>query len=123
MSGARVYIIWSNPLFHESVRLLMSKSDVEIVGDSSDHDAARSQVAALEPDVVVIEQTDGEELNSEETISILRAGPRVIRLGLSDNEISLYQREHRTAARADDLVSLITGRPPRGNSEAESHDE
>lgn len=110
MPGSRVFVIWTHPLFHDSVRLLLGKSEVEIVGATSDHAAAQSQIAALIPDVVIIEQTDGEEQASVETISILRAGPRVIRLGLADNEISLYQRERRTAARAEDLFSLVTGR-------------
>jgi DNA-binding NarL/FixJ family response regulator len=109
MPGKRVFVIWTHPLFHDSVRLLLSKSEVEIVGATSDHAAAQNQIAALAPDVVIVEQTDGEEQSSVETISILRAGPQVIRLGLADNEISLYQRERRTAAKADDLVSLITG--------------
>jgi DNA-binding NarL/FixJ family response regulator len=109
MPRSRVYVIWTHPLFHDSVRLLLSRSDVEIIGATSDHEAAQKQIATLAPDVVIVEQTDGEEQASAETISILKAGPRVIRLGMADNEISLYQRERRTAAKAEDLVSLITG--------------
>lgn len=109
MPGRRVFVIWTHPLFHDSVRLLLGQSQVEIVGATSDHDAARSQIAALTPDVVIVEQTDEGEQSSVETMSILRAGPRVIQLNLSDNQISLYRREQRTAAEAEDLVRLITG--------------
>ncbi len=108
MPGRRVFVIWTHPLFHESVRLLLAQSQVEIVGATSDHATAQSEIAALGPDVVIVEQTDGEEQASVETMSILRAGPRVIQLSLADNEISLYQRQQRTAAQADDLVRLIT---------------
>lgn len=111
MSGRRVFVIWTHPLFHDSVRLLLKQARVEIVGSTSDHAAAQAQIASLAPDVVIVEQIDAEEQDSLETISILRAGPRVIRLGMADNQISLYQREMRTAATVDDLVSLITGQP------------
>lgn len=114
MPGRRVFVIWTHPLFHESVRLLLAQSRVEIVGATSDHAAAQSQIAALGPDVVIVEQANGEAQASVETMSILRAGPRVIQLSLADNEISLYQREQRTAARAEDLVRLITGTGQQG---------
>ena len=109
MQIKRVFVIWAHPLFLESVRLLLKQAQVELVGSTSDHDAARTQIEAQAPDVVIIEQTDGEKQASLETISILQAGPRVVRLSMDNNEISLYSREHRTVMQADDLANLIVG--------------
>ncbi len=111
MPVRRVFVIWTHPLFLESVRLLLSKAQVELVGVTSDHSQAQDQIAALAPEVVIVEHTDGEEQASLETIAILRAGARVIRLGMADNEISLYSRERCTAVEADDLAKLIVGDP------------
>lgn len=109
MQKKRVFVIWSHPLFLESIRLLLEQSEVELVGSTSDHEAARTQIETQTPDVVIIEQTDGEEAASLETISILRSGARVVRLSMDNNEISLYSREHTTAVQASDLAGLIFG--------------
>lgn len=117
MQTRRVYVIWAHPLFLESVRLLLKQAQVEIVGATSDHEDAQAQIETLTPDVVIIEQADGEMQSSLETISILRAGARVVRLSMDDNEISLYSRERRTAMQADDLANLIVGNvTPEGST-------
>ena len=109
MQTRRVFVIWAHPLFLESVRLLLKQAQVELVGATSDHEDAHDRIEALAPDVVIIEQTDGEKQASLETMSILQSGARVVRLSMDDNEISLYSREHRTAVEADDLAKLIIG--------------
>ncbi len=109
MQTRRVFVIWTHPLFLESIRLLLEQSQIELVGSTSDHEAAHAQIEAQTPDIVIIEQTDGEEQASIETVSILRSGAKVIRLSMDDNEISLYSREHRTAMQSGDLVNLIVG--------------
>jgi AmiR/NasT family two-component response regulator len=107
MAALRVFVVWTHPLFHESVRLLLRHPEVDLVGATSDHNASYSQIVALKPDVVIIEKTEAEEQAETETISILRRGPRVVRLSLADNELSIYQRQHRTVAKAEDLVRVI----------------
>jgi DNA-binding NarL/FixJ family response regulator len=117
MQSSRVFVIWAHPLFLESVRLLLEQAHVELVGATSDHDDARAEIETLAPDVVIIEQTDGEKQASIETISILQSGARVVRLSMDDNEISLYSREHRTVMQADDLANLIVGKTaPEGSA-------
>ncbi len=109
MKARRVFVIWTHPLFLESVRLLLKQAQVELVGATSDHEDAHDRIEALAPEVVIIEQTDGEKQASLETISILQSGASVVRLSMDDNEISHYSREHRTAVEADDLAKLIIG--------------
>ena len=55
----RVFVIWMNPLFHESVRLLLSHPDVEWVGATSDHAAAHEQIMKLRADTILIEEGEG----------------------------------------------------------------
>lgn len=116
MTQRRAYVIWTHPLFHEAVRLLLGQSRVALVGASSDHATARTQIAALKPDVVIVEQANDELQAVEETVAFLHAGSRVIRLSLADNELVVYKRERRTVGTVEDLVSLIESAPDRDDA-------
>ena len=107
MPRQRVFVIWTHPLFHDAVRLLLRHPKVEICGDSSDHASAQTAIAMIKPDVVVIETPEGEEQAGAETISILQEGPKVVRLNLSDNELSIYLRQQQTVSDAEELLRLI----------------
>jgi AmiR/NasT family two-component response regulator len=110
MEPARVFVIWTHPLFHETVRRLLSEWNVSVVGATSDHRKADALIAELEPNVVILEESiEQDGTDEQETMSILSAGPNVIRLSLSDNEMLLYRREHRTLGKIEDLVHILTG--------------
>jgi DNA-binding NarL/FixJ family response regulator len=108
-TARRVFVIWVHPIFHDSVRVLLQRPDVDWVGATNDHAAAPAQIAALRPDTVLIEEDEGGDASAE-ALSILAssvADVRVIRLSMADNELNIYHREHRTVAKADDLFRLI----------------
>jgi AmiR/NasT family two-component response regulator len=107
MSGSDVYVIWSNPLFQEMIRLLLSGSSLDVVGSSSDHTLAKNEIERLSPDIVIIETTEANTSSSEETITFLQSGSRVIRLNLADNDLSIYRRERRTVRNIDDLLGVL----------------
>lgn len=109
MSERSVFVIWTNPLFHEAVRLILKDPRIRLVGSSSDTAEAKSLIATLNPEIVIIEETG--EQDSVEIMTILQAGLVVIRLGLADNELNIYRRQHQTAATADDLVHMIVDSP------------
>jgi len=111
MATRRVFVIWTHPLFRETVSLLLRHPLVELVGTTNDHSAARSQIIKAQPDVVIIEQNNDDEHAGEETLAILQHGPKVVRLSLADNELSIYLRELRTVEKVADLVWLIIGDP------------
>lgn len=102
-----VYIIWNNPLFHEAIRLLLHHPDIKITGATTDHDDAQSQIARLQPDIVILETTSEGEGSNGETFSILRTGPKVVRMGLADNALSLYQRREKIIDHPDELLTFI----------------
>ena len=109
MALHRVFVIWSHPLFHESVRLLLRHPDIEWVGATSDHAAAHDQIVRYNADTIVIETEESTDAPAE-TLDILEASSadmRVIRLGLIDNQLTMYHRERRTVGQAEDLLKLI----------------
>ncbi len=108
MTTARVFVIWTHPLFHESVRLLLNHPGVEWVGATADHAAAREQIAKLRPDTILVEE--GESGVPPEALEILEACSwkvRVVGLGMDDNQLIVYRREQRAVAHAEDLLHLI----------------
>jgi DNA-binding NarL/FixJ family response regulator len=105
----RVYVLWEHPLFFDSVRLLLRNPGVELVGATSDHEIFQAQARSLKPDVVIIEKTGEEEIDSMEAMTVLRGGSKVICLSLDDNELNVYRHQHRTATNVEDLLGLILG--------------
>lgn len=107
MAKHTVFIIWSNPLFHETIRLLLRHPDIKITGATTDHDEAQTQIANLHPDIVILETSSGGEGLNSETFSILRTGPKVVCLGLADNALILYQRSEKIIDHPDELLNFI----------------
>lgn len=108
MSIQRIFIIWSNPLFRESVRLLLKHQDIEIIGAAADFADAQDEILRLQPDTLIIEDIGGG--THAEALAILESShcvKRIIGFSLDDNKLSVYRREERTVVRAEDLLSLV----------------
>ena len=108
MSSRSVYVIWTHPLFHESVRLLLNHSDIEFVGANSDYAAAQSEILRVRPDTILMEEFGDEHHN--QVMQILEACPwevLVILISLSDNQLNVYHHEQRMVGRAEDLLHLV----------------
>ena len=106
MAKKRVFVIWTHPLFYESIRLLLN-NEVDLVGSTDDHAKGDREIAELKPELVIIETPEGLEDLGAETFSILQKGPRVIHLSLENNELSLYLRQHKTMDEPSDLMQII----------------
>jgi AmiR/NasT family two-component response regulator len=107
MKTCLVFVIWTNPLFLESIRALLGHPEIKLVGASSDISNAYEEIIVLRPDVVIIESnSDGTPVDSE-TLPILLSTARVIQMSLDDNELNLFQHQQLTLADADDLLSMI----------------
>jgi len=110
MSPRRVYVIWFHPLFHESVRLLLSHPDVEWVGATADISIAYEEIMQFHPDTIIFEKLEGNV--PTEVMKILEVEAwdvRIIGLSLDHNELSLYRREHQTVVKAGDLLQFVLG--------------
>jgi len=106
----RVFVVWANPLFFETLRALLNRSSIEVAGSSTDYRAARAEIETVRPDVVIVEETDDESVNQSETFRLLDEGRwamKIVRLNLQDNNLWLYQRERKIIERVEDLLQLI----------------
>ena len=106
----RLFVIWTNPLFRDSVRLLLSHPDLQWVGEASDWETAQPEILSLQPDTILIEE--GEDNVSIEATQILKASlwnVRVVSVSLDNNKLSLFCREQKTVGQAEDLLNLVLG--------------
>jgi chemotaxis response regulator CheB len=93
------------------MHLILNHPQIEWVGSNSDYVAAREQILSLQPDIVLVEDEDEGDAPTL-ALSILETctwDVRVIGLSLSNNKLSMYQREVRIVGQADDLLRLIQG--------------
>lgn len=110
MGTCQVFLIWTHPLFHEFVRLLLKGDRIEIVGETSDHAEAQRLIKNHKPDVVIVESQGSESVDSTETFSILLVSPRVFRLSLEDNQLRVYERQEKTITNPQELLTMILGK-------------
>ncbi len=107
VASRRVFIVWSHPLFHESVRLLLRHPAVNLVGATSDPELSRGEIEQSRPDAVIWERQDDEGPGGPRMMAILEQGAAVICFSLSSNEIQIYQRQRRSLANSEELLHLI----------------
>ena len=108
MPMRRVFIVWTHPLFHEAVCLLLKHPEIKLVGANSDYKAAHEQILELQPDTIVVEE--GDEGVPIDVMKYLETYPwnlRVTFLNVTDNQLNMYQHEQRTRGQAGDLLHLI----------------
>jgi AmiR/NasT family two-component response regulator len=107
MKNCEVFVIWTNPLFLESIRALLKNPEIQLVGAGSNFSQAQKEISALQPNVVIIESSSDGPPTDYETLPILKSGSRVIQMSLDDNELNIFQHQHRTLAEAEDLLTMI----------------
>jgi AmiR/NasT family two-component response regulator len=108
MSIRRVYVIWSHPLFHEAVRLLLRHPGVQIIGVNPDYAIAQEEIVKLRPDILLVE-----DVKSNETTRIMKVFEAcpwtmlVLLISMEDNQLNIYQHEKRTVVNTDDLLKWV----------------
>jgi hypothetical protein len=113
VSIRRVFIFWTNPLFHDAVRLLLNHPEVIWVGASSQYSVDKDQIASSSPDTFLVEEV-GEPIPGE-IMKFLETGKdsvRVIGLSLENNQMRTYHRVERTVGKAEDLLQWILNDVP-----------
>ena len=106
----RVFVVWTNPLFHESVRLILRHPNIQFVGANSDYAAAQEEIYLLRPDTILIEDT-GIKLTSDviEVLGVCPWNVLVVLISLSENKFNVYHHEQRNLEKVSDLLQLILG--------------
>ncbi len=110
MAVRRVFVIWTNPLFHESAVLLLEHPDIIIVGAAAYFTNAHEDIMRLQPDTILFERTRAGI--PVDVMGILEAETwdmRIIGLSLDNNEMSLYHRERQMVVEAGDLLQFVLG--------------
>jgi DNA-binding NarL/FixJ family response regulator len=108
MAARRVFIIWTHPLFHESVRLLLNHPLIEWVGATSDYAAAQEKIINLRPDTILVEEVEEDKsTRAQEIFDAISWKMQVIGLNLANNRLSLYHLEPGIVGQVDDLLNLI----------------
>lgn len=110
MAVRRVFVIWTNPLFHESTRLLLEHPDVDLVGTAQNASTVQEEIHRLRPDTILFERTSIPI--PEYLIKLMGMDAwdlRLISLSLEDNQMSLYHREQQAVVEAGDLLHYVLG--------------
>ena len=118
MSQSKVFVIWTNPLFIKSIRLVLKHPDILIVGATSNYPNASRRITKLQPDTVLVETTA--QMQPEDVLRLLDTCPwnmRVMLLSLDDNHLRSYHREQRAVEHADDLLITILQDPTEREEE------
>lgn len=109
MANHQVYVIWTNPLFHDSLRQLLDHQDIELVGSASDFTDAVEEISRLHPDTILIEEIAEETTTSTfmKIVEKFQWDLRVVGVSLNDNQLSIFQHAQQTVGRPEDLTRLI----------------
>jgi DNA-binding NarL/FixJ family response regulator len=109
MAIHQVYVIWTHPLFHDSLRQLLDHTDIKWVGAASDFTAAVEEISRLHPDTILIEEQEGETTTATfmKIVEKFQWNLRVVGVSLNDNQLSVYQHAQQTVGQPEDLIRLI----------------
>jgi chemotaxis response regulator CheB len=123
----RIYIVFHHALFAQGIRsLLRGRRAMQVVGMESDPAKALEAVGSLQPEVVIVEESDA-GIQSPTLTAILQRHPagRVVALDLDHNFATVYDRHRVVTTQPTDLVRAIRVFPrdrgdpaPRGTAKS-----
>lgn len=104
----RLFMVWTSPIFRDSIQLLLSHPEVEWVGTASEYETVQEEIQQLHPDTIIVEEVEGglpakmiELLETENSV------PQLICVSLEDNRLRIFTRENKAVAEASDLLQLV----------------
>ena len=109
----RIYIVFHHALFAQGIRsLLQGRRAMQVVGMESDPAKALEAVGSLQPEVIIVEESDA-GIQSPTLAAILQRHPagRVVALDLDHNFATVYDRHRVVTTQPADLVRAIRGFP------------
>lgn len=109
MADHKVYVIWVNPLFHDSLHKLLDRTEIKWIGASSDFSIAVNEISRLQPDTILIEEGNDQTTTSSfmKIVEQFQWDLRVVGVSLEDNQLSIFQHAQQTVGQPDDLVRVI----------------
>ncbi len=109
MPTHQVYVIWTNPIFHDSLRQLLVHAEIKWVGAASDFTKAVEEIFQLQPDTILIEEVEGMVTTNRimNIVDQFQWDLRVIGVSLNDNQLSIFQHAQQTVGKPEDLIHLL----------------
>lgn len=101
-------MIWKNPIFRDSLRMLLNHPDVEVVGNGNVLEQAALEIAGLKPNTILVEITNQHALL--ELLEILeheKSQLQIIGMNMENNQATLFHRESRVVFHEDELLEII----------------
>ncbi len=112
LHAIRIYIIASHTLFAQGVSsLLEEQPEIQVVGLSEYGPDALAEVAALEPDVVVIDSEQGARGEITDALLSQVPGLRLVGLSLEETNITITYLQQKTGAAVEDLITAVRSLP------------
>ncbi len=103
-----MYVIWSNPLFRDALRMLLNHPDLEWVGCENELSQALGEIRTFQPNTILVEHS--EDFLFGDFVERLEYGSsklQIISLNMETNEILLYHLEHHSVIHGEELLNLI----------------
>lgn len=116
MVAKRMFILWRHPLFYDSLRLLLQDPQLILVGAGPADHTSLEEIVSSAPDVVIVEQPDGDDLQGTEELPPLGIGAKVVYLSLADNELNVVQRRRLMLTSVEEFRSLLLDEPHAGTA-------
>lgn len=110
---AGVYLIFRNRLFRDAVAaILTTHPDIKLLGATDQPDRAASEIAALAPSVILLEEVeDGPSIHDVHRILTSPIPCRLITLRLDQDGMHVWSQTWRQTVGPEDLVdAIITAR-------------
>ena len=105
-----VYVIWTHPLFHVSIRALLDHPEIELIGSSSDWIIALEEIAESKPEIIIIEEDDLEintSINLMVNLGSNHPDYHIIGLNINDNKLNVFHHQEQKVMEVDDLMRLV----------------
>ena len=104
----RLFVVWTHPIFRDSVRMLLDHPEVDLAGTTSDYVAAKEAIMKLKPDTILVEEVEGiVPTNLMEILDANYFNLRLISVNLDDNRLRIFHCQQWNIVQATDLLRLI----------------
>lgn len=110
MAGVNIVLLYRQSLFGAGIESRLREIDgLDIVHVDADDAAALAQIAALAPDVIIVDLLDRGLAPHASILQLLnqKVAKKVIGLDLTGKEVHIYRREGRLVLNGGDLVAAI----------------
>ena len=117
---SRVLLVYHNPLFAHSIRVALQHArHIELVGELQDWTRAETEIARLSPDVVLVEEDEGQATDAMLGALRTRQAPwRVVALRLDETTMHEWWGAGKPLQTPQDLYDALRAAPERSRGNA-----